>query len=353
MSYMLQSLLAIYAWIVLALLTCKDEVEFLTDALEHWTTFRRGSRSLAFLDRIKDSNMTHSTVAFLNEFHETQCFFILAISIAVIYAQSQTAGFNSADNWKSLVVNQDILSSLGLAGVQPLILTQLTLHRMAEVSVYSLICSTLAVIMAGISMPKPQGFDATRVHEMFKDKQGINQCGGHPSLRTFCTDTVDPGFSQTDVFPWLIVLGVLWCMKLWPIICEARERGRESSSKDLDNEAEDPAPTSRQATYWKWARLIAKWAIHLAFIVVRLMLVGCIIVALPTIPTPTDGKQDAFKYVGAVGTDNAWNVGQVVAMLVWVPILAKYFYTILCKFRMKRQRTVSTSCFLTAPALFF
>jgi hypothetical protein len=286
------------------------------------------------LHRIQDSNFMHATAAFLTEFHEAQCFFIFATSIALIYAQKQTADFNGADNWQSLVDNQELVSNLGLSGAAPIILTQLTLDRLGMNSVYSLTCSTLSLVMAGVVLTQLRDFDADRVHQMFSTTEGIDECGGHPSLRTFCASrsyAPDPTTaSAASIFPWLALLFVLWCVKIASMVSKARGT---YSGRARKQRLEEVFALSRRATATEWARDIAPRVIKLAVLAAHGVIVALLYSNLGFI---------AMSLERSSNEDGGWNVGQIIAMLIWVPVLAKYLYTVLCKFDITLCPNLST-----------
>lgn len=290
----------------------------------HYTLSSLFPHAARRLHRIQDSNFMHATAAFLTEFHEAQCFFIFATSIALIYAQKQKAGFNGADNWQSLVDNQELVGNLGLSGAAPIILTQLTLDRLGMNSVYSLTCSTLSLVVAGVVLTQLREFGADRVHEMFSKTEGIDECGGYPSLRTFCvarSSAPDPTTaSAAKIFPWLALLFVLWCVKIASMAARARGTYPGRARKQR---LEEVFALSRRATATEWAKDIVPRVVKLAVLVAHGVIVALLYSNLDFI---------AMSRAHSGDEDGGWNVGQIIAMLIWVPVLAKYLYTVLCKF---------------------
>lgn len=277
------------------------------------------------LHRIQDSDFMHATAAFLTEFHEAQCFFIFATSIALIYAQKQKAKFNGADNWQSLVDNQELVSILALSGAAPIILTQLTLDRLRMNSVYSLTCSTLSVMMAGVVLTQLREFDVDRVHQMFSKTEGLDECGGHPSLRTFCVSTTssrrDPTTaSAKKIFPWLALVIALWCVKIASMRSKAQGTYPGRARKQR---LEQVFALSRRATATEWAKDIVPRVVKLGVLVAHGIIVALLYNNLGLI---------VMSFGDSGDEDGGWNVGQIIAMLIWVPVLAKYLYTVLCKF---------------------
>lgn len=195
---------------------------------------------MGFLHRIKDSNFAHATSSFLIELHEAQCFFVLAISIASLYAQNQPADFNGADSWESLLQNQILLVQLTNRAIFPIFLVELMLPWFTDsmASVYSLSCSTLAVTMAGVTLTQLTDFDTDRVHRMFSGDEGLEECGGRPSLRTFCLHTAcilhwtGTGRQLDSCYPGLRSLGSCGASRLHLSWTQRRRlEGERASSK--------------------------------------------------------------------------------------------------------------------------
>jgi hypothetical protein len=259
------------------------------------------SRLISYLEKLVDSNFTHATASIVADFHEAQCFFVAATSIAVIYAgQTGGAQFSGSEDWASLVLNENLASALGRQGIISVALTQLILVRLSMDSDYALLCSTLAVGLGLANSLRVREFDADGVHEIFgEEKKGLHECGGNPSLTTFCASRDGLAFAPLGGFLFnlgfaataVAVLPICWCSK----ISQHNAMGDPSSFKS-----------------------------HFA---------GTLFTACPLallIFTTTDtGYGSATSALWS--NDGTWNVGQVIAVLLWVPLLAKYFYTLLCK----------------------
>lgn len=192
-------------------------------------------------------------------------------------------------------------------------------------SVYSLGCSTLALIMAGVSLTQLHMPGADRVHEMFKDEPGLDECGGKPSLRTFCNDGRVGYEPSAAIFLWLIVLMALWCVKIYFLVAERR------ASPFAMKKANRASDASAAASIWTrpsqffmsmCGKLLdlAMWGMQLTLAVY----VGSSIDMFGHDPL----VQQSNVATGGMGV---WNVGQVTAMLIWLPMIAKYLYTLLCK----------------------
>ena len=298
---------------------------------------------------MENSRVTHATICFLADFHEAQCFFVIVMSIAIIHAQDQqSAVFSGSDSWESLILNQKLLSILNAIGPLPLMLTQLALYSsQSKLSVYSLLCSTLAVIMAGVSSTQMQTLDVNEVQEQFRDTDDSDLsavCFAKSSLRRFCINPYAdgrPGGQDVQVsfpaitFPWLIAIGVLWLIKLKPrfsamlgIRDKTLHKGNTFAS----------ASTSKQATARRSAGVMARWILRLGIPCTQLWLVIYIIANIPFLAMDDSLRRVFYKVPFSFvrdfvwpTSDIDWNIGQIITLLVWVPVLARHFYTLMCK----------------------
>lgn len=359
-SYLLQSFFALYAWAAIMILSLESNTRVLAKPYLY-TMGKMLKRKLTLVDahpsaarlfhRLEDSNFTHATASFITDFHEAQCFFIFATSFALIYAQRQPANFNGADSWESLLLNRVFIARLVQSGALPLLLTQLTLHRLSISSVYSLVCSTLALIMAGVTATQLTKYHVDRVHDMFKNESGLEECGGHPSLRIFCLERSHLDEAEIDpesIFLWLILLLVLWCFHIRSFLAEfaasllGKMFGGRKMTRARTMPLRDMFSTSRRATAGEWAEsfysLMAAppWLLGLCIDMGILATHGFIVY------TMIENLGELVKsLVEVLHSDGDWNVGQVIAVLLWVPVLAKYLYTIL--FGMERGFAIRLS----------
>lgn len=296
-------------------------------------------RTARIFRRIEDCNFLHSTAAFITDFHEAQCFFTFATSIALLYGQQQTADFNGADSWQSLMTNRDIISGLILSGATPIILTQLTLHRLSISSIYSLTCSTLALIMSGVTATQLKEYNVDKAHRMFADVEGPEDCGRHPSLRTFClkgSPSIYPtqlsqGSAAMMIFLWLVPLVGLWYLRVVSLLSNPPGRGPWWLKRAMP--LKEMFALSRRATASEWAKDFISLIPRLCKMVKLVMNVGVLaahVIIVYLVSCNFESLNASLMDVSV--KENGWNAGQVIAMLLWVPVLAKYLYTILCEF---------------------
>lgn len=284
-----------------------------------------------FFTKLERANFFHATNSFLAEFSEAQCFYAMFIAIAVIYADSQGATFNGATNWPSVSVNQEETNFVSLFGFVPILLVQISLQRASMDSVYSLVISTAAWILigvAGVATEKP--LTISRFHNMMK-KDGmalhLEECGGNLSLRALC-DGLGVGILFIDessyVWYWSPMLLYLWCVK-------SREHllrmGRLffaaliNKASKRRNVAWTKAILALKKHLWFWRRFITLFLLYFAYCYLLYMMVFLVVLVVQVLRASYGDD-----------SDRPWGLGQVIALLVWVPVLAKYLYTLVCKF---------------------
>ncbi|KAI1083603.1 glycoprotease family-domain-containing protein [Whalleya microplaca] len=104
-AYGIQISIALYAWALIRLVTVKDTLNWVMIPFLRFrgitTLFTtRHPRLHAFLARTENWNSTHALSTLLAEFQEAQCFFVMAIQIALLYGNSQSADYVEADNMR-------------------------------------------------------------------------------------------------------------------------------------------------------------------------------------------------------------------------------------------------------------
>ncbi|KAL6916960.1 hypothetical protein FSHL1_008366 [Fusarium sambucinum] len=319
-TYITQTAMVVFAWLFFLVLSAGDLIQKLISIFSR--TFRKtnlGSNMLArresVLEFLGRTNLAHATSTFLAELHEAQCFFITAIEIGLINANSRPAIFTGADNWQSLLWNRDSIRFLAGMGVWPIILGQISLRRAQLDSMYYLLLSTLAVVLAGVAADTAAKPDPDNVYKMFSSLNNLDECGGHPSLRTFCVEQRNSiywfVFPASSIYTFLGPLAILWWIKLWDVIVGSSRVIQKH--KPLSDEQHE-----------KW-ECLKRIALRSSLIVVHTAEAGafaCICFGLGVVRAPLLN----LLLRGDTGT---WSVGQLVAVLIWAPVISKYAHLVL------------------------
>ncbi|CAF3531757.1 unnamed protein product [Fusarium graminearum] len=314
-TYITQTAMAVFAWAFFLVLAVSDSIQNSTSILG--CVFRKKnmdhrSSVLGFLGR---TNIAHATSTFLAELHEAQCFFVAAIEIALINANSRPAIFTGADNWQSLLWNRDSIRFLAGMGVWPIILAQISLRRAQLDSMYYLLLSTIAVILAGVAADTASKPDPDNVYRMFADLNNLEECGGNPSLRTFCVEERSSMywfvFPADSIYAFIALLAIIWWIKLWNVIVSSSWFIQRQ--KPLSNEQHEDWERLKRISF-KFSLVL----IHAA----EAGALACICLGLLGIRRP-------LLDLLLRGESGTWSVGQLVAVLIWVPVISKYAHLVI------------------------
>lgn len=343
MSLLIQSAICLYIWIMSICLIARtiiDPVVFC--ALITWNNFNIGRmpkklfiashpRLDGLLTRLEKSNFLYATTSFMAEFSEAQSFYVIAITAAAIYGHSQGAILNGADNYPSLTLNQNITSSIVFCAFLPVLIVQICLQQVSMDSLYSLIFSTTAILLAGAASTSTDRIPSMRqIRTMFSKDMNLEECGGSPSLRAFCqgSEYSDGSWNDTRLknvgfgppsFIWAstVILCYLWYRKLFRR--RLHPRGRSSFGGMVRKARLNKIPPKAMV------KLLSRRLISAVFLLAaQMFLLALIVLNLRHIISEIIASYSQDY-------DRPWNLGQVIALLAWVPVLAKYLYTLICK----------------------
>lgn len=342
MSLLLQTIMSSYVWIMSLCFIVRNIINSTVRIIRiplrcKITAARRpfvssSPRLSDFITRIEKANFLHATNSFMVDFAEAQFFYVIAIAVAVIYADSQGAIFNGADNYPSVVLNQSITGFIIYSAYQPIIIVQLSIHRVSMDSIYTLVFSTTALVLAAVAATLTEAPPSIeRFRAMFSKDRGLAECGGHPSLRAMCAPTTDPSrgllgvsLAAPSYFAWVCVgvLVYLWYLKL------LRRRSYKWAQSSFDSVL---ARARRTDGFWAKALPILKKCLSVVRAAFKLLLfVFQIRLAISTVYS-FNIIINEVKGFSDTDYDRHWNLGQVVALLAWVPVISKYTYTLICK----------------------
>ncbi|KAF4969000.1 hypothetical protein FSARC_3654 [Fusarium sarcochroum] len=331
-TYITQTAMVVFAWLFFLLLKINKLINTSTSIFTH--LFRKPNprsnlltHRVSGLERLERTNLAHATSTFLAELHEAQCFFVVAIEIALINASSRSAIFTGAENWQSLLWNRDSIQFLAGMGAWPIILGQISLRRAQLDSMYYLLLSTLALVLAGVAADTAANPDPDRIYKMFQGQNVLEECGGHPSLRTFCVEERDGLYWYTfpagSIYAFLGLLAILWWIKLWSIMSNTAWYSKKHESL-----------LKRQSVALDWTKWTMIKLAHFAICVAEAGAIACICFGLAVIRAPLLN----LLLRGETGT---WSVGQLVAVLIWAPVISKYAHLVIRKFNFLASRTTT------------
>ncbi|RSL45190.1 hypothetical protein CEP54_014370 [Fusarium duplospermum] len=238
----------------------------------------------------------------------------MAIGVAMLYANTPSMGFDDSDSWGTLLNNRFGIRSIAIHEGWCMILMMLNLRRAGLNSVYCLILATLAAIVVGVAANKTILHpDPDKVYEMLKDKNTLPECGDNPSLRTFCVNSSTPtsilnAVPDCSVFLLLTIVSVCWVENTCPRVASCS--WFQSFCSRLSQEC-------LERVAFCSSRLISLGLGVAESAMVTFLWYGLCIL----------GASSGPQYNTSLGVN--WNIGQVIAVLVWAPVVSKYLYLLL------------------------
>ncbi|KAH8839352.1 hypothetical protein MCOR27_003806 [Pyricularia oryzae] len=313
MSYIFQTGIALLFFGLAKLLSSVMRPIFFTKAWINKDTRKNAFKLSREMQRTL--SLTRGNAAVISsmiEFQEVQGFFVAAIQVATLVTFRSTDGpdLGSVTSLGSILFNSGLVQVLAVSGVLPVLLVQCCLQRSGMRWWYTLAISSLVFILGmtvdirgGYMLPAFQ-----RVFDHFRQTQGVSECGGNPSPLVYCTG--DLRFAISDdlgqnisywVYPSLLIEQLSW----W---------GWRRYAMEI------------KARRWEkrrpWARLFRRrlWPGIWFLYWVALQVVLVVFTAMYF--------YNIFLLVAETTllNDQRWTYGQLVALMVWAPILGKYLY---------------------------
>lgn len=250
-----------------------------------------------------------------------------------------------ADSWGSIEANNYTNTFCAMTGLVCITLSQMALHRLRKNSTYNLTSATIAFALSMSVLCFRPSYTVDEIYHQLKEQKTLAECGGNPSMMTFCRGNIG-GFTSMAVpdtkFVFLSVIPFifLWFAKIYDLV--EINRVEESNVSLGQNSSQPGLPhllLGRNSDFlMRFSRQIVEvyfWVYEVLAIVFLFaigMALGSEIRILSVLPM--DSRKQAYKPV-------SWNMGQIVAVLIWSPVLAKYVYSLLCKPRRLPPRTWS------------
>ena len=288
-------------------------------------------RSQGLLRRVEKSNAVQSTVTMLIDFQEAQCFFLIAVQIAVIFATHQGFRFHAGSTMFSPDQNRSSAYELATLGMYLVCLVQITLRRLRVDSTYSLLLSTLVTGLATATLAN--GLSRALMKDTLASLQehnAVEECGAYGSLRFQCVgETVDGAADtysstgeqlQTSLSSY-ISLALVWGIKL------SREVARRGIGRRIRSSHAwfRSAGCHRTLIYLRALVDVGMLALEI-WLTLSIAITASILFGSMT-DSVASGSQDGIS--DNPGTRDSWNTGQILAVLVWAPVLLRYAYALI------------------------
>lgn len=338
-SYQIQMSLALLIWVLVRVFTLPHTLDTVD-----WLFRVFGSSRESFSDRhpaivskwtgLKNSVLAEAADSFMIDFHESQCFLLLGIWFTILVALRYRLRLVATD-WQSLLVNRTIFFEVGMTGFFPVILVLSMIARQKTKSAYNVFLSALTILLIPITRYSRLGAEdstAEGVYRSFRDAVAVDECGGQAAMRAFCIDRED----ELVTYHWRARHRVaVWTLFSLSVVCVGRMLSQFSLVKRLFRsfKSESEEPKTRQSmgifSYIGW--LIGKTVVFatefvpLAYIFMTL------------------AKAELTPLFGWDLVDGDWGIGQLLALLVWLPPVLKFTVLLIRKYfcRQSDQRRLT------------
>lgn len=249
----------------------------------------------------------------LADFHEGHCFFLVGLQIATLVASFADVTLLDTFTIFSLDDARETNKNFSTLGLGLALLNQITLRRLHVSSIYTLLLTTLA---AALTFTAQQlAFDRHRITKIIPPDfpSAVPECGNMKSLMLYCDgEASSPYMNYSKPVHYFImgfILTILWDSKiLEEISCGIKSRfdeftkARAKRARDIATRCLSILVFLCEGYFFGYSVMVI-WS-HLNYL-----------------------KEGLYTGLNAEN----WNIGQVLAVLVWLPVVFKYIYILICE----------------------
>lgn len=282
---------------------------------------KRSYSSKTLGGKIRSFFLQHDVVvqAILIEFQEAQCFFMVACQAAILGAKKFNGLFEST-TLRSLWANNGAAGLVSSAGILPVVLGMWSLQKRRMLDPWIFFLSAGTVIVSECALywtrkpPKPD-----QLVPIEYDKWPTT-CGGHTPPLVWCDN---PSFYVYERVPllffWyylnpfcLTVFGLIVIMWFVPYVDKVKFIKQNVLARLR------PSQQFFDSKWWSWIRRLPGLLTFLVEIIFTLVLI-------------IDAECFYLFNDLRVIDWNEWSFGQIVAITIWMPVISKYIYWMICK----------------------
>jgi hypothetical protein len=280
------------------------------------------SRLAILQAKLADSKLGAAVPSSLVEFQEMQAYFIASVQIATLASYNpdltDTAGVNN-DSYASVILNSGLAAVLNINSITCIMLVQCSLQRARMRWWYTFTTMTFTFLLAvaifarrSSLMPPVEG-----LWEKFKSDAPLPQCGYNPSPMTYCRPRKDTRFLDNDIGGYSICSfgAAIWVGLLIDQLAFTIPERFPTLAKRIRNldrgdilRRESKRWGQASAAYWFFVELILFGGV-IYHINVLALIVGDV----------------------SIGDAAKWGFGQLIAVAIWAPTVAKFIYFNICK----------------------
>jgi hypothetical protein len=250
------------------------------------------------------------------EFQEVQGFFVIAIQIATLATFRYACGascpvLDSVESVGEILMTSELVRTLAINSILPVLLQQALLQSVGMRWWYSLTITTTLFFLAvaiqdGNLFPPVQS-----LWEHLKVAEPILECGGNPSPKIYCLAGLPQVGNGVPFIPGLRIAYVAMPFLILDQLAHSKPLRGYFEKMPKSAIVQDLA-----------FRGIFRFVYHIVWIGLQLGLLVNVIVYL----------RDLLGITSGIGMDpTQWTYGQLVAVMLWAPIVGKYIYYNVCK----------------------
>lgn len=280
--------------------------------------------------QFSESAFGAAAISSLAEFHEVQCYFVISIQLATQLsfnsANPNVAG-NSSTSFGEAIFNSEASVVLSITSISPVILTQFLLQRAGMHWWYTFMAMSATVVMAVIAyvrravlMVSVDGLWQNLVRE-----KAVSSCGMNPAPIVYCALSDDLGFTMLGTIP-IYVCGLVGLVAWVGLFIDQVAFTIHHKLPSLEH----------KVGLFSWVAQFSRTYKHHTF---RRLLVSVFFTLAEAVLVFTLAMYAVLLAIAIGETDvndlQSWGFGQFVAVMVWAPTVAKYFYYLACKFPLR------------------
>lgn len=254
----------------------------------------------------------------LVEFHEAQCFFLIAAQLAILIAQGDSAVFG-AYTLRSALQNMTTSYLVSTIGILPVVIAMWSMQTAHEFCACTMLLSVITVALSEAAKYKSKGLSVRGQMATVDYRGWPASCGGHAPPLVYCGHAAEDtgpiafpsAFLRTANPICLTIFAVavlLWGRRrLLDLACV---NGSAPSSLGRLVSALLTRPLTHPSTS-RVVRLVGFWWKPLA---------DCALFAAVVV------SMQVFSQFVSLIDWKGWSFGQVVAVTLWFPVICKYYY---------------------------
>ena len=256
------------------------------------------------------SDLNSAILSTAVELQEAQVYFTLAIQIAALVSfrplcEPNCAGLNSVASIGEGVLSSSLLRSIVQSSILPVLLMQSSLQRSRMRWWYNLML-TAGVCIPAVIVHFRSGLPPLSVLQSWlKDTEPISKCGGNPALTAYCLEALpDVQLPVITVLPIaLVTVAVLLA---------------------------DQVVQHLQVALASRFRGLYIGVLHILLVFLETGLLAAIFLHLNNILRLASGS---VSMAGVSMAASEFTYGQLIAAMVWAPVLGKFIYYNICESR--------------------